>query len=27
LLPIPRYIEALSGYLQRVHQENKSDAP
>ena len=27
LLPIPRYIEALSGYLQRVHQENGSDAP
>ena len=27
LLPIPRYIEALSGYLQRVHQENESDAP
>ena len=27
LLPIPRYIEALSGYLQRVHQENDSDAP
>ena len=27
LLPIPRYIEALSGFLQRVHQENESDAP
>lgn len=26
LLPIPRYIEALSGYLLRVHQENESDA-
>jgi len=26
LLPIPRYIEALSGYLQRVHRENESDA-
>jgi len=26
LLPIPRYIEALSGYLQQVHQENESDA-
>jgi homoserine O-acetyltransferase len=26
LLPIPRYIEALSGYLQRVHQENENDA-
>jgi len=26
LLPIPRYVEALSGYLQRVHQENESDA-
>ncbi|GJM11766.1 MAG: homoserine O-acetyltransferase [Pseudohongiella sp.] len=26
LLPIPRYIEALSGYLQRVHQENSQDA-
>lgn len=27
LLPIPRYIEALSGFLQRVHQENENDAP
>jgi homoserine O-acetyltransferase len=27
LLPIPRYVKALSSYLQRVHQENKSDAP
>ena len=26
LLPIPRYIEALSGYLQRVNQENESHA-
>lgn len=26
LLPIPRYIEALSGYLRRVHQECESDA-
>ena len=26
LLPIPRYIEALSGYLQRVHQENETHA-
>lgn len=26
LLPVPRYIEALSGYLQRVHQENERDA-
>lgn len=26
LLPIPRYIEALSGYLQRVNQENQSHA-
>ena len=26
LLPIPRYVKALSGYLQRVHQENESNA-
>jgi len=26
LLPIPRYVEALSGYLQRVNQENQSHA-
>ena len=26
LLPIPRYVEALSGYLARVHQENGSHA-
>ncbi len=26
LLPIPRYVEALSGYLRRVHQENETDA-
>lgn len=26
LLPIPRYVEALSGYLRRVHQEDESDA-
>ena len=26
LLPIPRYIEALSAYLQRVHQKNENDA-
>jgi len=26
LLPIPRYIEALSGYLRRVHQEGEADA-
>lgn len=26
LLPIPRYIDALSGYLRRVHQECESDA-
>lgn len=27
LLPIPRYVEALSGYLARVHQEGLNDAP
>lgn len=26
LLPIPRYVEALSGYLRLVHQENESNA-
>ncbi|MEX0963215.1 MAG: homoserine O-acetyltransferase [Pseudohongiellaceae bacterium] len=26
LLPIPRYVDALSGYLARVHQESESDA-
>lgn len=27
LLPIPRYVDALSQFLQRVHQEISSDAP
>lgn len=26
LLPVPRYVEALSGYLRLVHQESESDA-
>jgi len=26
LLPIPRYVEALSGYLRRVHQEGETNA-
>ena len=27
LLPIPRYINALKGYLYRVHEEENCNAP